>query len=126
MDPTPKVVATVVDFSGLLQAARVPEVISSALLAQLGDPSDLRELAFVSGEDWSACVDSLQVLRDPPVALTALSPVEKGKLRLVRKILDMKAGPVRACRWAGALRAPWHLFRPLQESEAVEPCRPDS
>ena len=92
MDPTPEVLATVVDLSGLFQAARVPEVISSVLLARPGDPIDLRELAFVSGEDWSACVDSLQVLRDPPVALTALSPVEKGKLRLVRKILDVGRG----------------------------------
>ena len=92
MDPTPEVVATIVDFSGLFQAAKIPDSISSALLAQLGDPSDLRELAFVSGDDWSACVDSLKVLRDPPAALTAFSPVEKGKLRLVRKILEAGSG----------------------------------
>ena len=116
MDPAPSRLAAILTIEQLFEEAGVRTPLREGVLGALGDPTTVREVAFVSDEDWQGLASTLlfspgteQGVEGPSPAPVALTPVQKSRVRYLQRVARLVAG------------LPVERERPLPEVSAAPP-----
>ena len=116
MDPAPSRLAAILTIEQLFEEAGVRTPLREGVLGALGDPTTVREVAFVSDEDWQGLAATLlfspgteQGVEGPSTAPVALTPVQKSRVRYLQRVARLVAG------------LPVERERPLPEVSAAPP-----
>ena len=94
MDPSPSQLASIKTLDQLFEEAGVLTPLKEEVLKALGLPTTVREVAFVSDEDWQVLATSVVL---PPEAGTqgpalALNPVQRSRIRFLQRVARLTAG----------------------------------
>ena len=92
MDPTEDELQSIQDIDGCLAWAGVDGGLRDALLAALGDPQRLREIALIPRPAWDLAVSGLLVGPGPPMAAVAPTLVENARVEAVRRVSLLRMG----------------------------------
>ena len=99
MDPAPSRLAAILTIEQLFEEAGVRTPLREGVLGALGDPTTVREVAFVSDEDWQGLAATLlfspgteQGVEGPSTAPVALTPVQKSRVRYLQRVARLVAG----------------------------------
>jgi len=109
MDPAPSRLAAIQTLDQLFEEAGVRTPLKEGVLSALGDPATVREVAFISEEDWQVLATTLTLnpepgTEGPPLGLT---PVQKSRIRFLQRVARLTAG------------LPVERERPLPEASAA-------
>jgi len=108
MDPAPSRLAAIHTLDQLFEEAGVHTPLKEGILDALGGPTTVREVAFVSEEDWHALATTLTVDPAPAEGPTqVLTPVQKSRIRFLQRVARLTAG------------LPVERERPLPEASAA-------
>ena len=94
MDPTEDELQAIQDINGCLDWAGVDGDLRRALLAALGDPQRLREIALIPRPAWDGAVAGLLVGPGPPLIPVAPTLVEGARIEAVRRVSLLRMGRI--------------------------------
>eukprot|EP00435_Cladocopium_sp_Y103_P070661 s1426_g35.t1 len=92
MDPTDEELENIQDINGCLAWAGVAGDLRTALLAALGDPQRLREVALIPRPAWDANLQGIQIGPGPPHPVPAPTLVEGARIEAVRRVCLLRMG----------------------------------
>ena len=109
MDPAPSRLAAIHTLDQFFEEAGVHTPLKEGILDALGGPTSVREVAFVSEEDWQELATTLTVNPEPGAEgpTQVLTPVQKSRIRFLQRVARLTAG------------LPVERERPLPEASAA-------
>ena len=94
MDPAPGRLAAIKTLDQLFEEAGVRTPLKEGVLEALGKPTTVREVAFVSVEDWQELATTLTFSPEPGTEGPSLrlTPVQKSQVRFLQRVARLTAG----------------------------------
>ena len=94
MDPAPSRLAAIQTLDQLFEEAGVHTPLKEGVLSALGNPTTVREVAFVSEEDWQELATTLTFNPEPGTEGSSLrlTPVQKSRIRFLQRVARLTAG----------------------------------